>query len=74
MLVAYNMRVYYGDEIMAETADGKYSESEFYTSPQGWVRYEDAQALELRIAELEQQLKTPEQKRAEFEEDCEREP
>lgn len=39
-----------------------------------WVRYEDAQAIELRIAELEQQLKTPEQKRAEFEEDCEREP
>lgn len=35
-----------------------------------WCLYEDAQALELRIAELEQQLKTPEQKRAEFEAEC----
>lgn len=38
-------------------------------SPTGWVRYEDAAALELRIRELEQQLMTETEKRAEFEKD-----
>lgn len=35
-----------------------------------FVRYEDAEKLQLRIIELEQQLKTQEQLRAEFEQEC----
>lgn len=35
-----------------------------------WVRYEDAEKLQLRIIELEQKLKSQEQLRAEFEKDC----
>jgi hypothetical protein len=35
-----------------------------------WVRYEDAEKLQMRIIELEQLLKTPERLKAEFELDC----
>lgn len=42
-----------------ESADGNF------------VRYEDAAALELRIIELEQKLKTQDELKAEFEKECE---
>lgn len=35
-----------------------------------WVRYEDAEALQMRVIELEQKLKTQDELKAEFELDC----
>lgn len=35
-----------------------------------WVRYEDAEALQMRVIELEQKLKTQDEPKAEFEKEC----
>lgn len=35
-----------------------------------YVLYEDAEALQMRVIELEQKLKTQDELKAEFEEDC----
>lgn len=56
--------------VIAESSCGRVGGASDIISPNGWVRFDDAYALELRIAELEQQLKTQDQLRAEFEKEC----
>lgn len=58
MLTRYKA-VWSGAGMMAERADDG-----------GFVLYEDAEKLQTRIIELEQQLLTPEQKREAFEKEC----
>lgn len=65
----YTMRVnYHNYAPFAENVDDRCDR--ISTDCVEWVRYKDAEKLQMRIIELEQQLKTQEQLKAEFEEDC----
>lgn len=71
MLKRYIMFAGIGNTVYAADVDGADPQQyEDEVSPAGWVRYEDAEALQMRVIELEQKLKTQDELKAEFELDC----
>lgn len=64
----YKMAATCGNEVLAYPENGA---DPVFSDDGDWVRYEDAEALQMRIIELEQQLKTQDELRAEFEKECE---
>lgn len=70
MLMRYFMRAR-EDFVITELVDGSRGGEADEESPSGWVRYEDAEALQMRVIELEQKLKKQDELKAEFERECE---